>query len=72
LKNIDNSSGICTIGFSSPQPGRGIRGAGSLATLIFESVGPGEGIISVSGQNATSSRGQPVNFETSQARVFVR
>ena len=72
LKNIDNGSGVCTIGFSSPQPGKGIKGGGTLATLLFESKGPGEGLISVSNVMATSASGTSVNLTTGQSRIVIR
>jgi len=43
LKNIDNNSGSCTIGFSSPQMGKGAKGGGTLALLLFEAKAAGEG-----------------------------
>ena len=42
LRNIDNTGGNCTIGFSTPMPSKGFKGEGSLAVLVFESVAKGE------------------------------
>jgi len=72
LKNIDNGSGVCTLGFSSPTPGKGIKGGGSFATLLFESKEPGEGIISVSNVMATSANGTSITLSTGQSRIVVR
>ncbi len=72
LKNIDNSSGVCTIGFSSPEIGKGIRGSGSIATLVFEPKNRGEGTISVSGISANSPEGQTITFQGAQSRVVIR
>jgi general secretion pathway protein D len=72
LKNIDNASGMCTIGFSSPQVGKGLKGEGTLATLLFESIGQGESLISLANVSATSSSGQAVGLETTQSRIIVR
>lgn len=72
LKNIDNGSGVCTLGFSSPQPGRGVKGGGVLATLSFEAKGPGEGTIAVSNVMATGASGASVNLTTGQSRVIIR
>ena len=72
LKNIDNGSGVCTIGFSSPQTGKGIKGGGTLATLLFESKGPGEGFISVSNVMAIGVSGGSINLTTSQSRIVIR
>ncbi len=72
LKNIDNASGSCTIGLSSPSPGKGIKGGGILAVLVFESVAPGEGAITVAGVTANSPTGEPVAFEANESQLTVR
>ncbi len=72
LKNIDNESGACTIGFSSPEIGKGIKGTGRLATLIFESKGMGESMISVADVSANRPDGETLSFQTRDARVMVR
>jgi general secretion pathway protein D len=72
LKSIDNSSGACTIGLSSPTPSKGIKGGGILAVLVFESVAPGEGAITVTGVTANGPTGQPLQFESNESRVTVR
>jgi general secretion pathway protein D len=72
LKNIDNSSGACTIGLSSPTPGKGIKGGGILAVLVFESVAPGEGAITVTGVTANGATGEPIQFESNESQVTVR
>ncbi len=72
LKSIDNSSGACTIGFSSTEIGKGLRGTGSLATLIFEPVGKGESIIAVTSVSGNSPAGESLSFTTGQSRVVVK
>lgn len=72
LKDIDNSSGVCTIGFSSTEIGKGVRGTGSIATLVFESKGKGEGTVSVTSVSANGPDGQSLSFEGEQSRVIVR
>jgi general secretion pathway protein D len=72
LKNIDNSSGVCTIGFSSTEVGEGIKGTGSVATLVFQAVSKGESTIQVTGVSANKPTGQTLMFETGQSRVVVR
>ena len=72
LKNIDNAAGLCTIGFSSPQPTKGLSGGGTLPTLVFETKSPGEGLIAISSVSAMGSSGQPVNLQTNRARIMVR
>jgi general secretion pathway protein D len=72
LKSIDNSSGTCTIGFSSTDIGKGLRGTGSLATLIFEPVGKGESLIVVTSVSGNSPSGESLSFTTGQSRVVVR
>jgi general secretion pathway protein D len=72
LKNIDNSSGACTIGFSSTDIGKGIKGTGSIATLVFQAVNKGESTVQVSSVSANKPTGQTLMFETGQSRVVVR
>lgn len=72
LQNIDESSGMCTIGFSSPDVSRGFRGSGRLATLVFDAVAEGESTISFSSVSASAPSGKAISFETQDARVRVR
>jgi len=74
LKNIDNNAGLCVIGFSSPQIGRGFKGGGTLATLIFEAKAPGECVVAVSAFQAAGASGQSVSIQTreAQSRIVVR
>lgn len=72
LQNIDNSAGMCTIGFSSPEVTRGFRGRGRIATLVFASKGKGESSISISGISANSPTGQSVTFTSRESRITVR
>jgi general secretion pathway protein D len=72
LSDIDNSSGVSTIGFSSPELGKGIKGSGILATLIFESQQRGECFISITNVSANASSGEALSFESGQSRVVVR
>ncbi len=72
LEDIDNSSGVCTIGFSSPDVGSGLRGTGTIAVLVFEPVSQGECIISITQVSANSPTGENVEFTTRQSRVVVR
>jgi general secretion pathway protein D len=72
LQNIDNSAGICTIGFSSPEVAKGFRGRGRVATLVFNSKGKGESTIAVSGISANSPTGQAVNFTSRESQITIR
>ncbi len=72
LKNIDNASGTCTIGFSSPELSEGIRGTGRVATLVFEAKEKGESAVSIGGVSANAPGGQSLSFETRESRVVVR
>lgn len=72
LQNIDNSSGVCTIGFSSTDIGQGIKGTGSIATLVFQAVSKGESTVQVTSVSANKPTGQTLMFETGQSRVVVR
>ncbi len=70
LKNI--AEGSCTIGFSSPQLNRGIRGGGNMAILVFDAVAQGETRIMVTSVSANNPSGQPISFTSRESRVVVR
>jgi general secretion pathway protein D len=72
LKNIDNNAGVCTLGLSAPQLGKGIKGGGTLATLIFEGKSPGECLIGVANVSAMSTSGQVISFQGDQSRIVIR
>jgi general secretion pathway protein D len=71
LQSIDGSGGA-TIGFSTPAQGRGIKGGGTLAILVFESLSVGETAVTISSVSANAPNGTPVLFETNETRIFVR
>ncbi|MDH4196813.1 MAG: cohesin domain-containing protein [Candidatus Aminicenantes bacterium] len=71
LSSID-AGGSATIGFSSPGLGQGIKGGGTLAVLVFESVGVGETAVAVNSVTATAPNGTPIRFETNETRISVR
>jgi general secretion pathway protein D len=70
LKSI--AEGSCTMGFSSPQLTRGVRGGGNMAILVFDSVSPGETRLMVTGVSANSPTGQTINFTSRESRILVR
>ncbi len=72
LTNIDNSSGSCSVGFSAPSLGRGLKGGGVLAVLTFTAVSPGDTMIIVTNCVGSGPQGQSVPFDTGDARILVR
>jgi general secretion pathway protein D len=72
LKDINNSSGMCTIGFTSPNMTQGTTPSGPLAVLIFETLNSGESTITASSVTANTPQGKPLSFEVRAARVVVR
>ncbi len=70
LKSVGASG--ATVSFSSPNLGRGFKGQGILAVLIFTAVGPGETAISIAGAAASGPTGIPVPLETGDSRIVVR
>jgi general secretion pathway protein D len=70
LKSI--SGGTCTIGFSSPPGGRGLKGRGVLAVLVFTSIGSGQTSVAFSSASAGSPMGQAIILETGEANVNIR
>ncbi|MEN6561286.1 MAG: secretin N-terminal domain-containing protein [Acidobacteriota bacterium] len=70
LKSI--SGGTCTIGFSSPPGGRGFKGRGVLAVLVFTSVSQGQASLGFASASAGSPMGQAIVLETGEATVNIR
>jgi len=72
LQNIDNSSGTCTIGFSSTDVARGFKGSGRIASLVFDSKAKGDSPLSFSSVTANSPKGSAIQFVSAEGRVRVR
>jgi general secretion pathway protein D len=72
LQNIDNSSGTCTIGFSSTEVARGFKGSGRVASLVFESIAEGDSPLLFTSITANSPTGKTIQLETRDGRVRVR
>jgi general secretion pathway protein D len=72
LQNVDNTSGTCTIAFSSPDIARSLRGAGGIAVLNFEAIGKGESAVSIDNVVATDATGNSLAFQTENTRIVVR
>jgi tetratricopeptide (TPR) repeat protein len=70
IKSI--SGGTCTIGFSSPAGGRGFKGRGVLAVLVFTSAGPGQSSVGFVSATAGGPMGQAITLETGEANVNIR
>ena len=62
----------CTLGFSAPQLGRGFKGQGTLAVLVFTAVGPGEASVSIAGLSALGVDSKPVVLSTGEAKILIR
>ncbi len=72
LQNIDNSSGTCTIGFSSTDVARGFKGSGRVATLVFDSIAKGDSTLMFTSVTANGTSGQAIQLESREGRVRVR
>jgi hypothetical protein len=72
LENIDNSSGTCVVGFTSPQLTSGFQGSGNIVTLVFEALDSGESQVAVSSISANSVEGGPVQFDVSVSNIRIR
>jgi general secretion pathway protein D len=69
--NIKSSSG-CTLGFTGPAQGRGFKGQGILAVLVFTSVNQGETAVSIASYSAVGVNGQTVVLGTGESRILIR
>ncbi len=72
LENIDNSSGTCVVGFTSPQLTSGFQGSGNIVTLVFAALDSGESQVTVSSISANSVEGGPVQFDASVSNIRIR
>jgi general secretion pathway protein D len=72
LQNIDNSSGSCTIGFSSTDIAKGFKGSGRVASLVFESIAKGDSPLSFTSIVVSSPTGKSIPLESGEGRVRVR
>ncbi len=66
------SGGTCTIGFSTPPGGRGFKGRGVVAVLVFSSLEPGQASLGFTSATAGGPMGQAVLLQTGEASVNVR
>lgn len=69
--SVPSSSGA-TLGFSGPALGRGYKGSGILAVLVFTAVAPGETTVSIAGYTAVGTTGQSVVLSTGDAKILIR
>ncbi len=71
LQNVNASSGIAVVGFSSPSPATGVK-SGNLAVLVFEALTPGEARVTISSTQALGVQGRPVSLTGGQLDVVIR
>ncbi|HUM79929.1 MAG TPA: cohesin domain-containing protein [Candidatus Saccharicenans sp.] len=71
LQDISASSGLAILGFSSPDPARGVN-SGNLATLVFEVLAAGETRVSISSIQVLGVQGRPVNLTGGDMLVITR
>ena len=71
LQDISASSGLAVLGFSTPDPARGVN-SGNLATLVFEVLAAGETRISISSIQVLGVQGRPVNLTGGDMLVITR
>lgn len=72
LHSTDNASGLCTIGFTSPDIASGFRGSGILVILVFRPKAAGDCSLSVSGYTCGGVTGESLEFETSSSQITIR
>ena len=71
LQDISASSGLAVLGFSSPDPAKGVN-SGNLATLVFEVLAAGETKVSISSIQVLGVQGRPVNLTGGDMLVITR
>jgi len=71
LQDISASSGLAVLGFSSPDPAKGVN-SGNLATLVFEVLGAGETRVGISSIQVLGVQGRAVNLVGGDMLVIAR
>jgi len=71
LQDISASSGLAVLGFSSPDPAKGVN-SGNLATLVFEVLGAGETRVGISSIQVLGVQGRSVNLVGGDMLVIAR
>ena len=66
------SASSCTLGFSGPTLGRGFKGQGILAVLVFTAAAQGETAVQIGSYTAVSTTGQSVVLSTGDSKILVR
>jgi len=62
----------CSLGFTGPSLGKGFKGQGILAALVFTAVGQGETAITIGSYSAYGTTGQSIALSTSESKIVVR
>ncbi len=62
----------CSLGFTGPSLGKGFKGQGILAALVFTAVGQGETAITIGTYSAYGTTGQSVTLSTGESKVVIR
>lgn len=70
LKDINNSSGIITIGITSTDPIKGIP-SGTIINFTIQTLKEGSSEIKIEGIGATDLRGKPVQFSSSSSYIKI-
>jgi general secretion pathway protein D len=66
------SASSCALGFSGPALGRGFKGQGILAVLVFTAVSPGETAVSIGSYTAVGTGGQSIALSTGDSKILIR
>ena len=70
-ENTKNDTGESTITFSRPPGLPGVNGSGPLLTFVFEAVGKGTTMVSVTDLSMTTHRKQPIRVQPPSFRIVV-
>ncbi len=70
LKDINNNSGIITIGITSTEPMKGIP-SGTIINFTFQTLKEGGSEILLEGIGATDLRGKPIQFNSSSSYIKI-
>ena len=71
IHRVNHETGTAIISISRPPDTAGVSGTGSLVTLLFEGISPGQSSLAFSQISARNSERQPIIFQLNTATLIV-
>jgi general secretion pathway protein D len=72
VQRVDDQAGTASVALNRPPASPGVSGSGLLATLSFQAIGKGDGVLNLQRSVARTSTGESLQMRGTQARIIVR